>query len=140
MILSHKLHLYAVNLMISPMFKTDEDRRQHLVLSEYEVWIMQDQVLFMWLLSTISKTVLTRLISCKRSHEVWDKVHKHFNAVMKVHVRQLRAELKTSKKLNKSAYEYVLHIKVIADILLAIGDYISEQDQIDDILDGLPEE
>lgn len=34
----------------------------------------------------------------------------------------------------------MLRIKAIANSLLAVGDSISEQDQIDSILDGLPEE
>jgi histone deacetylase 1/2 len=40
----------------------------------------------------------------------------------------------------KSTTEYVLRVRVIADTLISIGDSISEQDQIDSILEGLPEE
>lgn len=59
---------------------------------------------------------------------------------MKAKVRQLRAELKSTKKGTKSVSEYVLRIKAIYDSLVSIGDSITEQDQIDAILEGLPEE
>lgn len=59
---------------------------------------------------------------------------------MKLWVIQLHTELKTTKKLNKSALEFVFWIKVIYDSFLSIGDYIYGKDHIDAILDGLPEE
>lgn len=55
-------------------------------------------------------------------------------------MRQLTSELKGIKKGSTSISEYVLCIKTIFDFLPAIGDPINEQDQIDAILDGLPDE
>lgn len=60
--------------------------------------------------------------------------------MMKAKVWQLRSKLKTTKKANHTVYEYVLKIKFIVDSLLAVGDIITEETQIDAILDGLPEE
>src|SRR4051812_35257942 len=54
-ILAHKLHRFVVNPQIPPMFKNDEDRRANIRSEEYESWIVQDQALFTWLLSTISE-------------------------------------------------------------------------------------
>lgn len=51
---------------------------------------------------------------------------------MKVRVRQLRVELKFT--------DFVLRIKDISNSLLVVEDLISEQNQINLILDGLPEE
>lgn len=59
---------------------------------------------------------------------------------MKAKVRQLRSELKTVKKGTRTMSEYLLRIKTIVDSLVAVGDSISDQDHIDSILDGLPEE
>ncbi|CAI8587908.1 unnamed protein product [Vicia faba] len=102
--------------------------------------MVQDQTLFIWLISTISESVLPRVLSCKHSFEVWDKIHKHFNAMMKAKVFQQCYELKTTKKDNCTVSEYFLKIKLIADSLLAVGDVITEEAQIDVILDGLLEE
>lgn len=66
------------------------------------------------------------LIGCKHSHKGWDKLHKYFQSHMKAKVRQLRCELKTIKKGNRSIFEYVLPIKAIVDVLLSIGDDITE--------------
>lgn len=59
---------------------------------------------------------------------------------MKFRVLQLLVELKSTKKGNKSIIEFILKIKAIANSLLADGDSITMQDQINSILDGLPEE
>lgn len=59
---------------------------------------------------------------------------------MKAKVRTLRSELKNTKKGTRSISENVLRIKAISDSLIAIGETVSEQDQVDTILDGLPED
>ncbi|KAI5447683.1 hypothetical protein KIW84_015223 [Lathyrus oleraceus] len=45
---------------------------------------------------------------------------------MKARVRQLRVELKSTTKGNKSITEFVLRIKAIANSLLVVGDSIFE--------------
>lgn len=59
---------------------------------------------------------------------------------MKEKVRQLKSELKNTKKGNHTINEYVLKIKAIVDSLIAVGASVSEQDQIDAIIEGLPED
>lgn len=59
---------------------------------------------------------------------------------MRAKVRQLRCELKSTKKGTKNISEYLLKIKNIVDSLTAIGDPISNQDHLDAVLEGLPEE
>lgn len=130
--------MFVVNLQIPAKFKTDQDRLLNNISEEYESWFVQDQALFIWILSTISELVLPRVLSCKHSYEVWDKIHKFFNVQMRARVRQLRVELKSTKKGNYSVTEFVLKIKAIASSLLAVGDSTLEQDQIDSILNRLP--
>lgn len=48
--------------------------------------------------------------------------------------------LKKSKKGTKTISEFVLQIRAIKDSLMAIGNTISECDQIDSILQGLPKD
>lgn len=84
----------VVNPQIPLMFKTENDRLTNIVYENYEAWVVQDQALFAWLLSTISEVVLSCVLSCKHAYEMWDKMHKHFNLQMKAHVHQLRFELK----------------------------------------------
>lgn len=119
------------------MFKSEQDQTCNIVSEKYESWIIQDQALFTWLLSTISESVFPRVLACKHAYEVWDKVHKHFNSQMKACAHQLRSELKTNKKDSRSISEYVLRIRTIVDSLMAVGDPILNRDQIDAILQGL---
>lgn len=88
--------------------------------------------MFIWIFSKIYEYVLPRVLYCKHVFEVWGKNHKCFNAQMKVRVRQLRVELKFT--------DFVLRIKDISNSLLVVEDSISEQNQINLILDGLPKE
>ncbi|CAJ2678668.1 unnamed protein product [Trifolium pratense] len=97
-------------------------------------------MLFTWLLSTLAESVLPRTIGCRYAFQVWEQIHKYFNAHLKAKVRQLRSELKTIKKGTKTITEFGLRVRAIADTLLSVGDSVTEQDQIDSILDGLPEE
>jgi hypothetical protein len=39
-----------------------------------------------------------------------------------------------------SANEYLMRIKSIVNSLIVVGDFVSEQEQVDSILEGLPEE
>lgn len=88
----------------------------------------------------IFEFVLPRVLSCKNAFEVWDIIHKYFNAHMKACVRQLHVELKSIKKGTSLVIESLLHVKAITNSLLAVGDNDHEHDQIDFIFNGLLEE
>lgn len=122
------------------MFKTNHDRLCNIISEEYESWIVHDQELFTWFLSKISNVVLPRVLSCKHALEIWDKVHKHFRAQMKAIVHQLCVELRMNKKGNKTIYAYILRIREVSNSFLPISDLISERDQVNAILLGLPKE
>ncbi|KAK2402858.1 hypothetical protein QL285_052344 [Trifolium repens] len=139
-ILSHKLHRFVVNPQIPAKYASESDRELDQISEAYDQWLVQDQMLFTWLLSTLVESVLPRTIGCRHAFQVWDQIHQYFNAHLKAKVRQLRSELKTVKKGTKSISEFVLRVRAIADTLISIGDTVTEQDRIDSILDGLPEE
>ncbi|GAU20748.1 hypothetical protein TSUD_231620 [Trifolium subterraneum] len=139
-ITAHNLHRFIVNPEIPLQFATVADRIDGKTSDEYRKWIFKDQTLFTWLLSTISDVVLPRVVHCKHAHEVWDKIHKYFNSVLKSRIRQLKSELKNTKKLARPVSEYLLRIKSIVNSLIAMGEMITEQEQVEAILDGLPEE
>nr|KYP36809.1 hypothetical protein KK1_042047 [Cajanus cajan] len=98
-------------------------------------------MLFSWLLSSLSESVLPRVLGCKHSYEIWDKIHKHYYSHLHAKKRQLRSELKSSKKgPSQPISEYILRIREIINSLIVVGDLVTDQDQIDTILDGLPED
>lgn len=91
-------------------------------------------------LAYLSDVILPRVLGCNHSYEVWEKIHKHFQSLLRAKVRQLRSELKNTKKESRSISEYLLRIKAIVDSLKAIGDTVSENEHVDAILEGLPQD
>lgn len=59
---------------------------------------------------------------------------------MNARSRQLRSELKSITKGNRSIQEYLARIQTIVDILQSIGDPVMRRDHIDAIVEGLLEE
>ncbi|MCH81099.1 retrovirus-related Pol polyprotein from transposon TNT 1-94, partial [Trifolium medium] len=139
-ITAHDLHRFIVNPQIPIQFASIEDRIAEKSSEEYKQWLFKDQTLFTWLLSTLSDSVLPRVLGCKHAFQVWDQIHKYFNSVLKARSRQLRSELKNTKKASRSIGEYLLRIKSIVNSLIAVGDTVSDRDQVDAILEGLPED
>nr|KYP54595.1 Retrovirus-related Pol polyprotein from transposon TNT 1-94 [Cajanus cajan] len=88
----------------------------------------------------MSKDMLTRVIGCKSSFQLWDKIHSYFHSHMNAKARQLRNELRSTTVENLSISEYVLRIQTLVDALTAIGDSVSPKEHLDIILEGLPEE
>ena len=93
-----------------------------------------------WLLSTLSNSILSRVVTCCHSFQVWNTIRSHFHGLTHARTTQLRLELRTIKKDNKSCSEYLQRIKQLCDTLTIIGDAISNCEQIDAILCGLPPE
>ncbi|PNX64325.1 histone deacetylase, partial [Trifolium pratense] len=54
--------------------------------------------------------------------------------------RQLRSELKSIAKGERTITAYLARIQSIVNTLESIGDPISHRDQLEAILDGLPED
>nr|KYP67572.1 Retrovirus-related Pol polyprotein from transposon TNT 1-94 [Cajanus cajan] len=88
----------------------------------------------------MSKDMLTRVIGCKTSFQLWDKIHSYFHSHMNAKARQLRIELRNTNLENQTISDYVLRIQTLVDALTAIGDSISVKEHLDIILEGLPEE
>ncbi|KAI5418245.1 hypothetical protein KIW84_042753 [Lathyrus oleraceus] len=79
-IFTHRVHKIVANPHIPPKFKTEQDHIDGNVYAEYEAWIVQDQVVFIWLFATISKSVLHCVLACKHAFEVWDKNYYCFHS------------------------------------------------------------
>lgn len=137
---AHKLHRFVVNPVIPTRYAAETNRNLDIATPEYQQWLVQDQLLFTWLLSSLSESVLPRVLGCKHSWQIWEKIHKYFYSHLKAKVRQFRSELQNTKKGTSPINEYLLRIKALVDSLMAIGDPISDQDHVDAMLEGLPEE
>jgi len=126
MIKLHKLQRFVINLVVPPHYLTEDDHITDQVNLEYETWEVQDQTLLVCLQSTLSKSVLSRVLGSNHSYQVWDKIHEYKSCA-----RQLRSSMR-AVSLEKSIEEYLCKIKGYFDELAGHEEYV------DVLLEGLP--
>jgi hypothetical protein len=101
----------------------------------------RDRILLSWILSTLSESMLKRVIGCTNSKQLWEKIHTYFKNRARAMVRKYQSELKNIKKKDtESISEYLLRIKILIDSLDFAGRPVNLQKHVDVILEGLPEE
>ncbi|CAH9093973.1 unnamed protein product [Cuscuta europaea] len=106
----------------------------------YVVSEQQYQMMFWWLLVSLSELLHARVIHSKHSYELWSAINTFFQSSILAKARQLKSELYNIAKGDRSISEYLVRIQTIADNLLSIGEPISPKDHINVILEGLHEE
>ncbi|KHN37157.1 hypothetical protein glysoja_046755, partial [Glycine soja] len=116
------------------------DRLANIENPAFSNWELQDQLLLAWLQSSLSPAILPSVIGCKHTFQLWENIHQSFQSKTKAQARQLRTQLRTTKKGSSSISEFLAKIKHISDSLTSIGESVSLQDQLDVILEGLPNE
>lgn len=136
----HRLHRFLVNPEIPMKFLTVDDCEKGKVSEEFLRWEQQDQLLLSWLLQSLSESLAMKMIKCAHSYQLWDAIHTHFTKLTKAKGRQLRTELRNSKKGTRSIAEYLVRIQTIIDALQSIGSHVTPQEHADVVLAGLPEE
>ena len=137
---AHQLEKYVVNPVVPLKYLSEEDRAAGTINPEFTNWDRQDALIMSWLLSTLSDSILSRVVTCCHSFQVWNAICSHFHGLTRARTMQLRLELRTIKKGNKSCSEYLQRILQLCDTLTATGDAISNCEQTDAILGGLPPE
>ncbi|KAL5549500.1 hypothetical protein UlMin_004731 [Ulmus minor] len=80
---------------------------------------------------------MAQIIGHSTSHSAWTGLEKIVASSSRARVMQLCLELQTMKKGSISMIGYLIKIKGIADSLGAIGELVSEQDQIMNLFAGL---
>lgn len=78
-IAAHRLHRFVVNPIIPLKYASEDDMELDLMTDVYQKWLVQDQMLFTWLLSSLSEFVLPRVIGCRHAWQLCDTIHKFFS-------------------------------------------------------------
>lgn len=108
------------------------------ISKEYQLWKKQDQLLISWLLSSMSETMLTRVVGCDKAYHIWDRVQEFFLSQTRAKVRQFKMELRYTKKAgDKTMSEYTLRIKSLVDALINIRCNIIASKHTQEIFEGL---
>ncbi|KZV45700.1 hypothetical protein F511_26726 [Dorcoceras hygrometricum] len=100
-------------------------------------WNRQDQLLFSFLLASMSESVQSQMIGCHTSSQLWTRVTQLFATRSKARAMQYKLQLQTLKKGGLGMKDYLSKMKGYIDILAACGHSIPEDDQILYVLGGI---
>lgn len=112
-------------------YPNDEEKAKGKISEEFSNWEQQDQ-----LLASMSENLITRIVGCEFSHQIWKKLEVFFASQSRAKINQLKTQLKTTKKTG-SVNDFLLNIKRIVDTLAAVGAPINVEDHIEAIFNGL---
>ena len=88
-------------------------------------------------MSSIIEGILSLVINCENSFDIWKTLEKKFGVQSEARVLQLIYELNTLKNESLSVEDYCIKMKAIADKLASVGSPITEKDFMLIILNGL---
>ena len=66
--------------------------------SDYTKFQKQDSLLSSWLLSSVSSNLLSQIVGCNTSYEIWKTVEIFFSSQSAARIMQYRRKLQNSKK------------------------------------------
>ena len=89
---SHRLQYFVANPQIPLLFLTKADCTAGIENPAYEACEQQDQVLIRWLQSTLSTSILSCVLGCVNSYEVWEMIHDYFHKQTRVMTCPLHTE------------------------------------------------
>lgn len=84
-------------------------------------WVAQEQQVLSYLLSLLSRDVLTQVATLGKATEVWEAIESLFALQSRARVINTRMALSTTKKGNKTVAEYVGKMKALADEMSSAG-------------------
>lgn len=91
---AHNLTEFVVCAQIPPQFLDDAARNSSTINPVHSIWLQKDQMLLSWLQSTLSSEILSRILGCTHSHQLWDRLFNYFQKQTHARVRQFRVELR----------------------------------------------
>lgn len=121
----------------SPTITTAETTTEN---REYVKWKRQDKLIYSALLGAISVNVQPILSTIHTSAAAWEKLVDTYAKPSRSHILQLRQQIKHWKKGTMSISEYVRGFTTRFDQLALLGAPYTHEDQIDFVLEGLPDD
>ncbi|KAL5564462.1 hypothetical protein UlMin_027626 [Ulmus minor] len=104
---------------------------------EFVAWRRQDRLILSWIYSSLTPEIMSQIVGHTTSNSAWNALEKIFSSSSRAQIMQLRLQLQTTKKNSISMIDFIMKIKGFCDSLAAIGESVSEQDQIMNLLAGL---
>lgn len=130
-------HIDGSQIIPSPTMTTEAGTETN---PAYTIWKRQDRLIYSGLLGAMTTTLQPILSNTNTAAEIWSTLTATYAKPSRGHVKQLQQQLKHASKGNKSISEYVQGLTTIFDQLALLGKPEDPEDQIDTILEGLPED
>uniref|UniRef100_A0A803P919 Reverse transcriptase Ty1/copia-type domain-containing protein n=1 Tax=Cannabis sativa TaxID=3483 RepID=A0A803P919_CANSA len=119
-------------------FLSDVDRASSTYNHEFLDWDVSDQLLVSWLLSSMTVSLLTRMVGCHTARQIWANLEKHFTLKVSSKILEFRTQLQNLKKGTLSLNDYLLKVKQHVDLLASVGEVLRDRAHIAAIFKGLP--
>jgi len=137
----HNLQKFLLPEVIAPPEFTNERNRENgIVNPQFTAWDRQDQLIISWLMASMSDNLLSRMVSCETSAQIWSTLKTYFASQIRAKISQFKTQLNGIKKGSMSINDYLLKIRSLIDLLAMVGEEYKPKDHIDAIFGGLPEE
>ncbi|RVW71084.1 Retrovirus-related Pol polyprotein from transposon RE1 [Vitis vinifera] len=104
---------------------------------DFVMWRRFDRMILSWIYSSLTPEIMGQIVGYQSSHAAWFALERIFSASSRARVMQLRLEFQTTRKGSLTMMEYILKLKSLADNLAAIGEPVTDRDQILQLLGGL---
>lgn len=106
----------------------------------YALWKRQDRLIYSSLFGAITMTLQPILSTATMAAEIWSILNAAYAKPSRGHVQQICHQLRSWKKGTKPIEEYFQGLTTRFDELALLGKALDSEDQIEHILNGLPEE
>lgn len=136
----HRLQRFITVPAVPPRFISNSGPTHTVESDAYLDWEQQDALISTWLLSTISDSLLPKLVDCKHSWQIWTEVHRYFATLLTTKARQLRSDLRHLSKGALTIEAFMLRVRDLSESLISVGDPVPLRNLIEIVLDALPEE
>lgn len=96
----HGLHKFIEeDREIPPKILSTEEAHSS-VNPAYEIWVRQDNLITTWFLSSMSKFLMSELLDCKTSYDIWVYLIARFSSKNVARALELKSKLDMMKKGN----------------------------------------
>ncbi|CAA0828258.1 Uncharacterized mitochondrial protein AtMg00820 [Striga hermonthica] len=96
---------------------------------DFTTWYSRDQLIRLFLVSTLTEESMAVVISCTSSRDVWTSLTRAYSHASKARERSMKDDLLSVKRGDLSVSEYGQRFKAICDKLAAIGRSIDSTDK-----------
>ena len=133
----HNLQRFLlVEVTPPPEFTNERNRELGVVNPAFVAWDRQDQLIISWLMASMSESLLSRVVSCETSAQIWSTLRTYFASQVRAKISQFKSQLNGLKKGSLSIDEYLLKIRNLVDLLAMVGEEFKAKDHIEAIFNG----